>query len=87
MSDEHPIGAALLREVEKLGERIEVLEAEAAKLAGRSTDWQKVDETRIDLDRAFDELDTDVHRAIDQTLGRLGDALRRKFAEDFPSGV
>jgi hypothetical protein len=78
---ERTIGAELRRQMERLSGRVEVLEAAAARAEGRTIDWQKVDDGRIDLDASFDSLNDDVQRAIEAAFGRLADAFRRKFAE------
>ena len=91
MSDEHPTGAALRRQMELLNARIEMLKQHAATAAGTAIDWQRVDDVRCDLDRAFDSLDDEVDAAIKRVLEQLVEALKRKFEEaglgDGPEGA
>lgn len=77
---ERTIGSALRRQLELLGARIELLESNAARAEGRTIDWAAVDETRIDLDRALDELDADIQAAISSSFGQVATALRRRIA-------
>jgi hypothetical protein len=87
MSDEHPIGAALRRQLELLSGRLEVLEQRHARAEAQAIDWQQIDELRIDQDVAFDALDLDVEAAIERRFSAEAAALRRRIRADFPDGV
>ncbi len=79
MTDTPTVGAALLHELLRLQGRIEVLEAQAARVKGTVLDMDAIDEARIDVDRAVDELGADVDAVIKETLTQLVEALKRRF--------
>lgn len=80
MTDERMIGGALKRELQRLSARVEMLERQAAQIRGVPVNLLAIEEGRVDLDVALDQLTEDVDAAINDAFARVALELKRQIA-------